>query len=59
VSSGAGLRFRVVATSGASSVSATPLVSDQVTSVSTRNSQLQLELRNSGSRAYSEIKAFS
>jgi flagellar basal-body rod modification protein FlgD len=59
VSSGAGLRFRVVATSGAASVAATPLVSDQVTSVSTQDNQLMLELRRSGPLAYSQVKAFS
>jgi flagellar basal-body rod modification protein FlgD len=59
VSSGAGLRFRVVATSGATSVAATPLVSDQVTSVSTQDNQLMLELRRSGPLAYSQVKAFS
>jgi flagellar basal-body rod modification protein FlgD len=59
VSSGAGLRFRVVATSGSASVTATPLVSDQVTAVSTQDNQLMLELRRGGPLAYSQVKAFS
>jgi hypothetical protein len=40
-------------------VAATPLVSDQVTSVSTQDNQLMLELRRSGPLAYSQVKAFS
>jgi flagellar basal-body rod modification protein FlgD len=59
VSSGAGLRFRVVATSGASSVTATPLVSDQVRSVSMQKNQLMLELRRSGTLGYGDIQAIS
>jgi flagellar basal-body rod modification protein FlgD len=59
VDSGAGLHFRVTATSGAAAVTATPLVSDQVTSVSTKDGQLMLELSRGGSTAYSLIKAFS
>ncbi|HET7867449.1 MAG TPA: flagellar hook assembly protein FlgD [Burkholderiaceae bacterium] len=59
VDSGAGLHFRVTATHGAAAVTATPLVSDQVTSVSTKDGKLMLELSRGGSTAYSLIKAFS
>jgi len=59
VAGGAGLHFRVTATSGAAAVTATPLVSDQVTSVSNQGGQLTLELGRKGATAYSQIKAFS
>lgn len=54
-----GERFRVVARSGAATVTATPLMRDRVDAVATGGDTLTLELRNSGSVDYSQIKAFN
>jgi len=54
-----GHRFRIVAKSGAASVSATPLMRDRVDAVATGGDTLTLELRNNGSVAYSQIRAFN
>jgi flagellar basal-body rod modification protein FlgD len=54
-----GDRFRIVARSGAAAVSATPLMRDRVDAVATGGDTLTLDLRMSGSVAYSQIKAFN
>jgi flagellar basal-body rod modification protein FlgD len=54
-----GERFRVVAKSGAAAVPATLLMRDRVDAVATGGDSLTLELRLSGSVAYSQIKAFN
>jgi flagellar basal-body rod modification protein FlgD len=54
-----GLTFKVTATAGGKAVTATPLMSDQVDAVSTSNGALTLELRNSGSTAYTKVIAVS
>lgn len=54
-----GQRFRIVAKSGAATVSSTPLMRDRVDAVIAGGDQLTLELRNSGSVAYADIKAFN
>jgi len=54
-----GERFRVVAKSGATAVAATPLMRDRVDAVATGGDTLVLELRNSGSVSYSQIRAFN
>jgi flagellar basal-body rod modification protein FlgD len=51
--------FRIVAKSGASTVTATPLMRDRVDAVSANGDTLTLELRNAGSVKYSDIKAFN
>jgi flagellar basal-body rod modification protein FlgD len=53
----AGLTFKVTATTGGKSVSATPLMTDTVDAVSNSNGTLNLELRNSGTTAYTKVKA--
>jgi len=52
-----GLTFKVTATTGGKSVSATPLMTDTVDAVSNSNGTLNLELRNSGTTAYTKVKA--
>jgi flagellar basal-body rod modification protein FlgD len=54
-----GARFRVVAKSGAASLSATPLMRDRVDAVSMLGDTLTLELRASGAQPYAAIKAFN
>ncbi|MDO9235040.1 MAG: flagellar hook capping FlgD N-terminal domain-containing protein [Aquabacterium sp.] len=54
-----GLTFKVTATSKGKSSEATPLMTDMVDAVSTANGSLTLELRNSGSTAYSKVLAVS
>ena len=54
-----GLTFKVTANGGGKSITATPMMSDQVDAISTTNGSLTLELRNSGSTAYSKIVAVS
>jgi flagellar basal-body rod modification protein FlgD len=54
-----GQRFRIVAKSGAANVNSTPLMRDRVDAVIAGGDQLTLELRNSGSVAYSDIRAFN
>ena len=51
--------FRVVARSGASPVSATPLITDRVEAVSSGPDGMTLELRHLGSVSYGQIKAFN
>jgi flagellar basal-body rod modification protein FlgD len=61
VTDGAGTRFRVTATSGATQLSSTALMRDTVTAVSTNTSgdSLTLDLERSGPVAYGDIKAFN
>jgi len=59
VNASLGERFRIVAKSGAASVSTTPLMRDRVDAVATGGDTLMLELRNSGSVSYSQIRAFN
>ena len=54
---GENLRFRITATSGAATVSTTPLMTDQVLAVSNAGDSLSLELARSGTVAYSAVKA--
>ena len=54
-----GERFRVVAKSGSTAVAATPLMRDRVDAVATGGDTLMLELRNSGSVSYAQIRAFN
>ena len=54
-----GERFRVVAKSGATAVASTPLMRDRVDAVATGGDTLMLELRNSGSVSYAQIRAFN
>ena len=54
-----GLNFRVRAMSGASSVSAQPLMVDTVNAVSTGPNGLVLELNRGGSTPFSQVKAVS
>jgi len=54
-----GERFRIVAKSGSVAVAATPLMRDRVDAVATGGDTLMLELRNSGSVSYSQIRAFN
>ncbi|MGA0611601.1 flagellar hook assembly protein FlgD [Caldimonas sp. KR1-144] len=54
-----GATFRVVAKSGATTLSATPLTADLVNAVSTGGDGLTLELLFGGPVAYNKIKAFS
>jgi flagellar basal-body rod modification protein FlgD len=51
-----GLNFKVTASTGGKSVSATPLMTDTIDAVSNSNGTLNLELRNSGTTAYSKVK---
>jgi len=55
----AGERFRVVARNGAATVGSTPLMRDRVDAVLAGGDTLTLELRTSGSVAYSQIRAFN
>lgn len=53
------LTFRITATSGAATLSSTPLMRDRVSAVSTAGDKLTLELERSGSTPYADIKAFN
>ena len=53
------LSFRVTATSGATSLTATPLMRDTVNAVSASGSNLQLELARNGTIDYSTVKAIN
>jgi len=53
------LTFKVVATNGSKSVTNTPLMVDTVNAVSTTDGTLNLELSNSGTTAYSKVKAIA
>ena len=54
-----GERFRIVAKAGPANVVATPLMRDRVDAVATGGDSLMLELRHSGSVAYTQIRAFN
>jgi flagellar basal-body rod modification protein FlgD len=54
-----GLSFRVTATSGSASVSATPLMADSVVAVSAGTDSLTLSLLRSGDVAYGAVKGFN
>jgi flagellar basal-body rod modification protein FlgD len=54
-----GLRFRVTATSGATSVTSTALMRDRIDAVATGGDSLTLELARSGSVPYASVKAFN
>jgi flagellar basal-body rod modification protein FlgD len=53
------LTFRVTASSGATPLTATPLMRDKVDAVSTAGDALMLQLENSGTVAYSAVKAIN
>jgi flagellar basal-body rod modification protein FlgD len=53
------LTFRVSASSGATPLTATPLMRDKVDAVSTSGDALMLQLENSGTVAYSAVKAIN
>lgn len=55
----AGLRFRVVAVNGGNAISAEALMRDRVDAVRTGGDTLTLDLRQSGSVAYTDVKAFN
>lgn len=52
-----GLRFRVVASSGSTTVTATPLMLDRVLSVSANGSRLELDLERKGIVGYADIES--
>ena len=54
-----GLRFRVVAKSGAAGVSATPLMHDKVEAVATGSTGLTLQLQQSGDVAYTAVRSIN
>lgn len=54
-----GLTFKVTATSGKTTIDATPIMTDMVDAVSSKDGALTLQLRLSGDTAYSKIKALS
>jgi len=54
-----GVTFRVTATSGSVKLDATALMRDRVDAVNTSGDSLMLELQNSGSVAYNQVKAFN
>ena len=53
------LTFKVVAANGSTAVSNTPLMVDSVNAVSNTDGTLNLELTNSGTTAYSKVKAIA
>ena len=59
VADGTPYTFKVTATSGASAVTATPLMRDRVQAVTTGGSGLVLQTENSGDVAYADVKAFN
>ena len=59
VDAATGDSFRVVAKNGAASVGFTPLMRDRVDAVIAGGDTLTLELRNSGSVPYDQIRAFN
>ena len=59
VDAATGDRFRVVAKNGAANVGFTPLMRDRVDAVIAGGDTLTLELRNSGSVPYDQIRAFN
>lgn len=54
-----GLTFKVSASSGASALSPTPLMTDTVNAINTSGDTLQLELQKSGTVAYSAVRALN
>jgi flagellar basal-body rod modification protein FlgD len=54
-----GLTFRIGAVRGGVAMPVTPLMRDRVDAVSTRGNSFSLELQNSGTVAYSAVKAFN
>lgn len=52
-----GLTFKVTATSSGKAINASTLMTDTVDAINTSSGTLTLELRNSGSTAYSKVKA--
>lgn len=54
-----GVTFRVTAMSGSTKLDATTLMHDTVSAINTSGDSLTLELKNSGSVAYSQVKAFN
>ena len=54
-----GYRFRVMAKTGTAAVASTPLMRDHVQAVSADGGTLVLQTQNSGSVAYSDVKAFN
>ena len=54
-----GLTFRITATSGATTLTSTPLMRDTVDAVSTSGSTLQLELDRAGTVDYSTVRAIN
>lgn len=54
-----GVTFRVTATSGSVKLDTTALMRDRVDAVNTSGDSLTLELQNSGSVAYNQVKAFN
>jgi FlgD Tudor-like domain len=59
VDAATGDTFRVVAKNGAANVGFTPLMRDRVDAVIAGGDTLTLELRNSGSVPYDQIRAFN
>jgi flagellar basal-body rod modification protein FlgD len=59
VDAATGERFRVVAKNGTANVAFTPLMRDRVDAVLAGGDTLTLELRNSGSVPYDQIRAFN
>lgn len=55
----AGLKFRVTAKSGATTLSTTTLMRDTVAAVSTTGTGFNLELQHSGTVSYAAVKAFN
>jgi flagellar basal-body rod modification protein FlgD len=53
------LSFRITATQGAAEVATTALMRDRVNAVRTTGNTLNLELQNSGTVAYADVKAFN
>lgn len=54
-----GLKFRITAKSGATTLGSTALMRDTVAAVSTTGTGFNLELQHSGSVAYATVKAFN
>ncbi len=54
-----GLTFKVTATSSGKAIKSTPLMSDMVEAITNSNGTLNLELRDSGTTAYSKVKSVS
>lgn len=55
----AGVSFKVAASSGSTALTPTELMRDKVTSVSTANNELTMQLERSGSIAYSKVRALN